>query len=109
MEITNVRIRKLDLDDTHENSRVRAVVSVTFDNEFVVHDIRVVQGTERLFIAMPSRRIEDGAYKDIAHPIKSGFRSKLQKAVMSRYEQSLAETEINVLSGSGGDGSKKEE
>jgi stage V sporulation protein G len=58
----------------------------------VVHDIKVIQGAEKLFIAMPSRKVEDGTYKDITHPIKSGFRIKIQEAVMARYEQALNET-----------------
>jgi stage V sporulation protein G len=90
MEITDVRIRKITSNQADEN-KMRAIVSVTFDNEFVVHDIKVIQGAEKLFIAMPSRKVEDGTYKDITHPIKSDFRNKLQDVVMARYEQALAE------------------
>lgn len=89
MEITDVRIRKLNPGNNTE-SRMRAIVSVTLDNEFVVHDIKVIQGSEKLFIAMPSRKVEDGTYKDITHPIKPLFRSKLQDAVMARYTQAMA-------------------
>ncbi len=108
MEITDVRIRKLNLNNS-DDSKMRAIVSVTFDNEFVVHDIKVIQGTEKLFIAMPSRKVEDGTYKDITHPIKSAFRDKLQGAVMLRYEQALAEAERAVESGSGEDAGNEEE
>ncbi len=107
MEITDVRIRKLNLNNA-DDSKMRAIVSVTFDNEFVVHDIKVIQGTEKLFIAMPSRKVEDGTYKDITHPIKPSFRDKLQSAVMARYEQGLAEAEFNAALGSGEDANKGE-
>jgi len=92
MEITDVRVRKINPTSTEE-SKMRAIVSVTFDNEFVVHDIKVIQGAEKLFIAMPSRKVEDGTYKDITHPIKSSFRNKIQDAVMSKYQQALAITD----------------
>jgi stage V sporulation protein G len=91
MEVTDVRVRKIISGGTDE-SKMRAIVSVTFDNEFVVHDIKVIQGTEKLFIAMPSRKVEDGTYKDITHPIKPSFRDKLQTAVLARYEQALNES-----------------
>ncbi|MDR1664336.1 MAG: septation regulator SpoVG [Clostridiales bacterium] len=90
MEVTDVRIRKLH--QAGENgSKMRAIVSVTFDNEFVVHDIKVIQGETKHFIAMPSRKVEDGTYKDITHPIQSSLRFKIQDAVLSRYEQALQE------------------
>jgi len=92
MEVTDIRVRKINPNNT-EDSKMRAIVSVTFDNEFVVHDIKVIQGAEKLFIAMPSRKVEDGTYKDITHPIKSSFRNKLQDAVMAKYHQALADTE----------------
>lgn len=91
MEITDVRVRKIN-NASAEESKMRAIVSVTFDNEFVVHDIKVIQGAERLFIAMPSRKVEDGTYKDITHPIKASFRNKIQDAVMARYNQALEES-----------------
>ena len=99
MEVTDVRIRKLNLNGTDE-SKMRAIVSVTLDNEFVVHDIKVIQGAEKLFIAMPSRKVEDGTYKDITHPIKSGFRNKIQDAVMAKYRQALEEQQ-KLAEGSG--------
>jgi stage V sporulation protein G len=96
MEVTDVRIRKLHPPGMGDGgSKMRAIVSVTFDNEFVVHDIKVIQGEEKHFIAMPSRKMEDGAYKDITHPIKSALRDKIQNAVLTRYEQALAEMEAS--------------
>ena len=82
MEITDIRIRQM----THED-KMKAVVSVTFDNSFVVHDIKIIEGPERLFIAMPSRRTPDNEYKDIAHPINSEMRETLEKAIIAKYEE----------------------
>ncbi|MGE5629529.1 MAG: septation regulator SpoVG [Caulobacteraceae bacterium] len=82
MEITDVRIRKVNAE-----GKMKAVVSVTFDNEFVVHDIKVIEGQEGLFIAMPSRKTPDGEFKDIAHPINSSTREKLQTAILDEYEK----------------------
>lgn len=81
MEITDIRIRQM----THED-KMKAVVSVTFDNSFVVHDIKIIEGPERLFIAMPSRRTPDNEYKDIAHPINIEMREKLQTSILEKYE-----------------------
>jgi stage V sporulation protein G len=92
MEVTDVRVRKINTNHADDN-KMRAIVSVTFDNEFVVHDIKVIQGADKLFIAMPSRKVEDGTYKDITHPIKASFRNKIQDAVMARYQMALAESE----------------
>lgn len=83
MEITDVRIRKIDVV-----GKMKAVVSVTFDNEFVIHDIKVIESQNGLFIAMPSRKTPDGEFKDIAHPINSIAREKLQKAILEKYESS---------------------
>ncbi|KHO61744.1 MULTISPECIES: septation regulator SpoVG [Thermoanaerobacter] len=82
MEITDVRVRKLN-----EEGKMKAVVSVTFDNEFVVHDIKVIEGQNGLFIAMPSRKTPEGEFKDIAHPINSDTRNKLQSAILKEYEK----------------------
>lgn len=82
MKITDVRVRKLN-----DEGRMKAVVSVTFDNEFVVHDIKVIEGQNGLFIAMPSRKTPEGEFKDIAHPINSDTRNKLQKAILEEYEK----------------------
>lgn len=81
MEITDIRVRKVNTE-----GRMRAVVSVTFDDEFVVHDIKVIESQNGLFIAMPSRKTPEGEFKDIAHPINSEAREKIQKAVLEKYE-----------------------
>ncbi|MCL2500514.1 MAG: septation regulator SpoVG [Defluviitaleaceae bacterium] len=89
MEITDVRVRRLNTTSLQTN-KMRAIVSITLNHEFVVHDIKVIQGTDKLFIAMPSRKMEDGTYQDIAHPIKAGFRDKIQTAILAKYEEALA-------------------
>jgi len=86
MEITDVRIRKIDVE-----GKMKAVVSVTFDNEFVVHDIKVIESQSGLFIAMPSRKTPDGEFKDIAHPINAATRDKIQKAILEKYVSTTAE------------------
>jgi len=82
MEITDIRIRKLDGD-----GKKKAIASITIDNEFVVHDIKIVEGEKGLFIAMPSRKATDGEYRDIAHPITTSMREKLQKMILEKYMQ----------------------
>ena len=86
MQITDVRIRQVSKD-----SKMKAVVSITLDNEFVVHDIKVIDGDKGLFIAMPSRKTGEGEYRDIAHPINSGTRDMLQKIILEQYEKALSE------------------
>ena len=86
MEITDIRVKTISTDN-----KMKAVVSVTFDNAFVVHDIKVIEGQDKLFIAMPSRKTMDGEFKDIAHPINVEMREALQTAVLAKYEESLAE------------------
>ncbi|MDP4181015.1 MAG: septation regulator SpoVG [Bacillota bacterium] len=81
MEITDVRIRKIDAE-----GKMKAVVSVTFDNEFVVHDIKIIESQNGLFIAMPSRKTPDGEFRDIAHPVNAVTREKLQSAILEKYE-----------------------
>lgn len=81
MEITDVRVRKINSE-----GRMKAVVSVTFDNEFVVHDIKVIESQNGLFIAMPSRKTPDGEFKDIAHPINSETREKIQTIILQKYD-----------------------
>lgn len=81
MEITDIRIKKVAGD-----SKMKAVASVTFDNAFAVHDVKVIEGPEKLFVAMPSRRTPDGEYRDIAHPINSEMRGILESKVLSAYE-----------------------
>ncbi len=85
MEITDIRIRKI-LND----GRLRAVVSVTVDRMLAVHDLKVVQGDDRLFVAMPSRKDENGTYRDIVHPIRSDARKQLEEAVLAAYQKELA-------------------
>ncbi len=82
MKITDVRIRKIASE-----GKMKAIVSVTFENEFVVHDIKVIEGQSGLFIAMPSRKTPDGEFKDIAHPINTETRESLQQAILSEYEK----------------------
>ena len=86
MNITDVRVRKIA-----KEGKMKAVVSVTFDNAFVVHDIKVIDGEKGLFIAMPSRKASDGEYRDIAHPINSGTRERIQSTILARYQQALEE------------------
>ena len=88
MQITDVRIRKVE-----KEGKMKAVVSVTFDEIFVVHDIKVIEGEKGLFIAMPSRRSGDGEYRDIAHPINSEMRDKLQKEILEKYEEAVKEND----------------
>lgn len=82
MQITDIRIRRME-----KEGKMKAVVSITIDNEFVVHDIKIIEGDKGLFIAMPSRRAGDGEYRDIAHPINSVTRERIQKLILERYEQ----------------------
>jgi stage V sporulation protein G len=88
MQITDVRIRKVT-----KESKMKAVVSITLDNEFVVHDIKVIEGEKGLFIAMPSRKAADGEYRDIAHPINSETRDRIQHMILERYEVALLEVD----------------
>ena len=88
MQITDVRIRKVD-----KEGKMKAVVSITIDDEFVVHDIKVIDGEKGLFIAMPSRKASDGEYRDIARPINSGTREQIQNLILKKYEEVLQEKE----------------
>ncbi|MBO1264997.1 MAG: septation protein SpoVG [Clostridia bacterium] len=92
MNITDVRIRKIATD-----GKMKAIVSVTFDNEFVVHDIKVIEGQNGLFIAMPSRKTPDGEFKDIAHPINTQTRENLQNSILSEYEKVRLEEEESIV------------
>ena len=91
MEITDVRIRRVA-----KEGKMKAVVSVTFDDEFVIHDIKVIEGDKGLFIAMPSRRTATGEFRDIAHPINSETRDKIQSIVIEKYISSpyVSESEV---------------
>lgn len=86
MQITDIKVRKINAE-----GRMKAVVSVAFDDCFVVHDIKVIEGQEKLFIAMPSRKTPDGEFKDIAHPINAEMREQLQEMILAKYEESLTE------------------
>lgn len=88
MQITDVRVRKAT-----KEGKMKAVVSITLDNEFVVHDIKVIEGEKGLFIAMPSRKAADGEYRDIAHPINSETRERIQSIILEKYEIAALESE----------------
>lgn len=86
MNITDVRVRKIT-----KEGKMRAVVSITLDDVFVVHDIKVIEGEKGMFIAMPSKKASDGEYRDIAHPINSGTRDMIQKIVLEAYDKAMLE------------------
>ncbi len=88
MDITDIRVRRMAAD-----GKMKAVVSVTFDNAIVIHDIKVIEGQEKLFIAMPSRKTPEGVFKDIAHPINAEMREALQSAILRKYEETLVQQE----------------
>ena len=82
MKVTDVRLRKIQTD-----GRMKALVSITLDEAFVIHDVRVIEGNSGLFVAMPSKRTPDGEFRDIAHPINSDMRQEIQDAVMKVYDE----------------------
>ena len=86
MQITDIRIRK-----TERDGKLKAVASITIDEEFVVHDIKVIDGDKGMFIAMPSRKTTDGEYKDIAHPIKSSTREEMQRLILDKYKSEFGD------------------
>ena len=86
MQITDVRVRRIE-----KEGKMKAIVSITLDNEFVIHDIKSIEGEKGLFIAMPSRKATDGEYRDIAHPINSETRDKIQKVILDKYETTALE------------------
>lgn len=86
MQITDIRIRSVE-----KEGKMKAVVSITIDDEFVVHDIKIIEGEKGMFIAMPSRKAADGEYRDIAHPINTATRERLQNMILSKYQESLEE------------------
>ena len=86
MTITDVWVRKIE-----KEGKLKAIVSITLDNEFVVHDIKVIEGDKGLFIAMPSKKTADGEFRDVAHPINSSTREMIQSTILDRYQQSLTE------------------
>ena len=92
MQITDVRVRKIE-----KEGKMKAIVSITIDNEFVVHDIKVIEGEKGLFIAMPSRKAADGEYRDIAHPINSGTRDMIQAVILEKYATAALEEQQEEL------------
>jgi len=84
LEITDIRVKKIAAE-----GKMKAIVSVTFDNAFVVHDIKIIEGQDKLFTAMPSKKISDTEYKDIAHPINSEMRLSLEEQIIRRYQEEL--------------------
>ena len=88
MQMTDVRIRKIE-----KEGKMKAVVSITIDEEFVIHDIKIIEGEKGMFIAMPSRKTAEGEYKDIAHPIKSSTRELIQNLILQKYNEELLHSE----------------
>ena len=90
MQITDVRVRRIE-KRVEKEGKMKAIVSITLDNEFVIHDIKVIEGEKGLFIAMPSRKAADGEYRDIAHPINSATRDMIQSVILDKYTTTLLE------------------
>ena len=88
MQVTDVRVRRVE-----KEGKMKAIVSITLDNDFVIHDIKVIEGEKGLFIAMPSRKAADGEYRDIAHPSNTGTRDMIQSIILNKYETTLLESE----------------
>ena len=91
MDITDVRIRKVN-----DEGKMKAIVSITFDDEFVVHDIKIIEGQNGPFIAMPSRKMSEGDFRDIAHPLVSETRNKIRDAIFEEYEKVLAQKSVET-------------
>ena len=94
MQVTDVRVRKIE-----KEGKMKAIVSITLDNEFVIHDIKVIEGEKGLFIAMPSRKAADGEYRDIAHPINSETKDMIQNVILHKYEMTALEATQEALEG----------
>ena len=94
MQVTDGRVRKIE-----KEGKMKAIVSITLDNEFVIHDIKVIEGEKGLFIAMPSRKAADGEYRDIAHPINSETRDMIQNVILHKYEKTTLEAAQEALEG----------
>ncbi len=92
MQITNVKVRKLFEDE----GPMKAIVSVTFDNQLALHDIKVISAKEKLFVVMPSRKNPDGTFRDIVHPINSSFRTEMEEEIIEAYEKALAIAEAEA-------------
>ena len=90
MVITDIRIKKISSE-----GKMKAIVSVTFDDAFVVHDIKIIEGQDKLFTAMPSRKTPENEYKDIAHPINSEMRELLERSILEKYEQEINQDDEN--------------
>ena len=86
VQVTDIRIRSVE-----KEGKMKAVVSITIDDEFVVHDIKIIEGEKGMFIAMPSRKASDGEYRDIAHPINTATRERLQKMILAKYRETQEE------------------
>lgn len=86
MKITDIKIRKLE-----ENNKLKAIVSVTFNDQIVIHDIKIIEGAESLFVAMPSRKLPNGEFRDIAHPINAEARKELEDAIFEKYNETNQE------------------
>ncbi len=86
VQVTDIRIRSVE-----KEGKMKAVVSITIDDEFVVHDIKIIEGEKGMFIAMPSRKASDGEYRDIAHPINTATRERLQNMILAKYRETQAE------------------
>jgi stage V sporulation protein G len=91
MRVTDVRIRKINSE-----GKMKAIVSITLEEQFVIHDVRVIEGNNGLFVAMPSKRTPEGEFKDIAHPITSQMRELIQSAVLMAYSSELAKELVSV-------------
>ena len=91
MKITDVRMRKVA-----KEGKLKAIVSITLDDEFAVHDIKIIEGDRGLFIAMPSKKVLDGEYRDIAHPINSEVRERVQSEILRKYQEMLDSEETEV-------------
>ena len=94
MQVTDVRVRRIE-----KEGKMKAIESITLDNEFVIHDIKVIEGEKGLFIAMPSRKAADGEYRDIAHPINSETRDMIQNVILHKYEMTTLEAAQEALEG----------
>ena len=92
MQVTDVRVRRVE-----KEGKMKAIVSITLDNEFVIHDIKVIEGEKGLFISMPILKSADCEYRDIAHPINSGTREMIQSIILDKYESTLLENEEEAL------------
>jgi stage V sporulation protein G len=91
MNITDIKIRKI-----FPGGKIRAIVSIIIDGDFAVHDLKIIEGIERLFIAMPNRRSEDGRFQDIVHPITTEAREQIESAILEKYSQILSQNKTET-------------